>query len=131
MESNSELPLATLVSIPKNQEGKKDADANKEFVWWSRGKMVGSHQNASIINTFDGMQEVNVIKDTHLYYLYDGMKDSCDCDASNYSPLENIGETLGFKGPLWDEWWKRIVALGDEGKRLTTRHFDMGFPYVR
>jgi len=127
MESNSELPLAKLVSIPKNGE----VNANKEFLWNVRGETVGRHQNASIINTFDGMQEVNVIKDTHLYYLYDGMKDNCGDDASKYSPLENIGEVLGFKGPLWGRWWKKIVAVGGEGKRLTMRHFDMGLPNVR
>jgi len=127
MESDSEFALARLVSIPKNGE----VNANSEYLWKVRGEIVGRHQNASIINTFDGMQEVNPMKETHLYHLCYSVKDSFGIDAYMYTPLENIGEVLGFKGPLWGRWWKKTVALGYEGKRLTLRHFDMGLPSVR
>ena len=81
MESNSALPLATLLSIPNNEEENKALDANREFPWRLRNKWVGYHQNASIIKTFDGMQEVHVNKNMQVYFLYEAGE-----QVQNWSP---------------------------------------------
>ena len=128
MECNSALPLETLLSIPKNEEEKKDLDANRKIPWWLRDKRVGYHQNASIIKTFDGMQEVHVNKNMQVYFLYDQTKDAAGVDASKYSPVENIGEALGYKGPFWDEWLRRISRMEE---KIDLRFFDRGLPEVR
>jgi len=90
--------------------------------------VVGYRKNASIINTYPGMHDVDVNKNLQLHFLDHGKKDIRDDDASHCSPVEYIREALRYVGRFWNEWRRRISAMEE---KIPLMHVDRGLPDVR
>jgi len=128
MDSNLALPHKPFPSIPKNVEHQQAPDTSISLQWVLRNDVVGYRKNASIINTYPGMHDVDVNKNVELHFLHNGTKDFLRDDAFHCCPVENIREALGYKGPFWNEWRRRISAMRE---KIPLMLFNRGLPDVR
>jgi len=128
MDSNSALPQTPFPAIPNDVEEEQAPETKKSMQWELRSKVVGYLENARIINTYPGMHDVDVNKNVELHFLHNGTKDFLRDDAFHCCPVENIREALGYKGPFWNEWRRRISAMRE---KIPLMLFNRGLPDVR
>jgi len=128
MESLVLVPPQANASEHNPTPKQQGVDLANSSSWHRHGKWFGYRQQASIINTYDRMQDADVNTNVILHYVNGGTIDFVNVDASDCMPVENIGQALRYEGRLWKEWLRRVSV--NEGKRLHLMHIERGGPEV-
>jgi len=115
MESIPHFPSKTFPSLAQLVVEEKRDDTKTRQSWKMCKEVVGYIEKASILNTYAGMDDVDVIKNADLHVLGCGQKDVVDDICHGVIAAEDIYGACRYDAKYRDEWLRRMSEMGGRG----------------
>jgi len=126
MDSNLDIPGMSFPSTSENVAEEQAPPKSKQ--WFIGNELVGSREKASFINTLPMMEEIVVDKNVEVLIMRKGGMDINEQCVSDCMSLDNFGQTVGYKGHVWNECKRRLGEMKRD--EIVLWKVDNGWPDV-